>query len=206
MKLRGQYETVLEPKDPRPGRQRWTRPLNSAAARGLRVSFDPSGNGIGCWNSCATGAMLSPWLHRSRGLPPLWRCSCRTADRRLFADCFAPALHTLPQSRYTARNYVRHLRAFGSEFSFLLCRVKWQAPAVPFMPCSKKRTGRRQILSSPTGDLISWSYLRPVLTQDIFTFHCRCRECSSTVIVKVLSKLRKRKGAIRPPSSNSALS
>ena len=25
------------------------RPLNSAAARRLRASFDPSGNGIGCW-------------------------------------------------------------------------------------------------------------------------------------------------------------
>ena len=29
--------------------RRWTRPLNSAAARRLRVSVDPSGNGIGCW-------------------------------------------------------------------------------------------------------------------------------------------------------------
>jgi len=46
MKLRGQYETALTPADACPEGLRWTRPLNSAAARRLRVSFDPSDIGI----------------------------------------------------------------------------------------------------------------------------------------------------------------
>ena len=62
-----------------------TKPLNSAAALPLRVSCDPSGQGIGrCGKPCAAGAMLSPWLRGARGLPSPLRWSRRTAERHHF--------------------------------------------------------------------------------------------------------------------------
>ena len=79
------------------------------------------------------------------------------------------AAYALAQSRLTASSNMRCLCAIGSVFFFLLCRVK-ASPGDSVHALQQKRTGRRQILSSPMGDLVSWSYLRPVLTQDIFTF------------------------------------
>ena len=109
--------------------------------------------------------MLSPWLHRSKTLPVFWRCSCRTAERHYYARHLWFRIYALPQSRLTASSNMRRL---------LIPAVpgKMASPGGSVHALQQKRTGRRQILSSPMGDLVSWSYLRPVLTQDIFTFHC----------------------------------
>ena len=145
-------------------------PLNSAAARRLRVSVDPSGNGIGCRDIPALPGPCSHHGCTGRGAClPSGGCLAVPLKRRFCVRHLCLRLFALPQSRLTASSNMRRLCAIGSVFSFLLCRVM-ASPGDSVHALQQKRTGRRQILSSPVGDLISWSYLRPVLTQDIFTF------------------------------------
>lgn len=186
--------------------RRWTRPLNSAAARRLRVSVDPPGCGSGAWDSCAAGAMLSPWLRRTKTLPVFWRCSCRTAKRH-----FQIPMFVLPPRRRFRKADQPHEPMCGAclrweaSFHFLPCRVM-ASPGDSVHALQQKRTGRRKILSSLVGDSFRGLICVLFLHKTYSFFAAAADEALTQVLSRFCSKLRKLKGIVRLQSSNSALS
>lgn len=187
--------------------RRWTRPLNSAAARRLRVSVDPTGNGIGRWGIPALPEPCSdhgctgrrPCLS-SGGVPAVppngiftFRCLC---FRR--AGVAAKPINRMNQCA---------ARACVGKHHLISCRAGYrQAPGDPVHALQQKRTGRRKIGFSPVGDSFRGLICVLFLHKTYSFFAAAAAEAVMQVLSRFCSKLRKLKGIIRLQSSNSALS